>query len=427
MDSNSEYKSSLAPKLHLRRLRSFVQSRRKEGRPCRACAVRLSLPGELSQRNPYTPTPKEHVINPSILYQHRKRERKRERKMEVTHLQFLFMGSIFLVTTAVGLAPAVLKGTLSKRLKDHAVLTQRLLSCASCFGAGVFLFVCFMGLLPAADKKFHHFLEELGHTHEWETFAEFPWGFFVVICGFLVIFTIDKLVHAMEHAKQTAGGTSSHILLQKPSSETFSSRSQDLENTDSTDDCHNCHEMEGGHDVPSSVIFLVALGMHSVFEGIAVGLQTEKDKVLEFSVAVLVHETVMAFTFGMEVSKSQALSRWTKAFYVLIFTSTIPVGIAMGVGLQNAPSENREIVSAVLEAFATGIFIHVIFVEILAKEFPNHHHVHHHQQEKSVDDDSLVVPTSPSETCLMLEKIASICCGMMTLILLNVFMHGHHH
>ncbi|ROT76962.1 putative zinc transporter ZIP1-like, partial [Penaeus vannamei] len=177
---------------------------------------------------------------------------------------------------------------------------------------------------------------ELGHTHEWETFAEFPWGFFVVTCGFLVIFTIDKLVHAMEHAKQGSGGTNSHILLQKSSSTTFSSRCEDPEATDSSSDCQNCHELEGGHDVPSSVIFLVALGIHSVFEGIAVGLQTEKDKVLEFSVAVLVHETVMAFTFGMEVSKSQVLSRWSKAFYVLVFTSTIPVGIA-GVGLRTRP------------------------------------------------------------------------------------------
>lgn len=34
----------------------------------------------------------------------------------------------------------------------------------------------------------------------------------------------------------------------------------------------------------------------------AVGLQTQKEKVLEFSVAVLVHEVVMAFSFGMEVN-----------------------------------------------------------------------------------------------------------------------------
>lgn len=56
--------------------------------------------------------------------------------------------------------------------------------------------------------------------------------------------------------------------------------------------------------MPSSVMFLVALGTHSVFEGVAVGLQTKADKVLEFAVAVLVHEWVMAFTFGLEVDSS---------------------------------------------------------------------------------------------------------------------------
>lgn len=55
-----------------------------------------------------------------------------------------------------------------------------------------------------------------------------------------------------------------------------------------------------------------------------------------------------------QVSKSQVLSRCWQALYVVVFTSTIPLGIAAGVGLQNAPSDNREIVSAVLEAFATG-------------------------------------------------------------------------
>lgn len=78
--------------------------------------------------------------------------------MEVSTLQFLFMGIIFLLTTGVGLAPVLLGGVVSKKLVSRAVIRNRILSCASCFGAGVFIFVCFMGLLPAADRKFHHFL-----------------------------------------------------------------------------------------------------------------------------------------------------------------------------------------------------------------------------------------------------------------------------
>ncbi|XP_076044883.1 uncharacterized protein LOC143027481 [Oratosquilla oratoria] len=101
---------------------------------------------------------------------------------------------------------------------------------------------------------------------------------------------------------------------------------------------------------------------------------------------------------------------------------TLPMGIGAGLGLQNAPSEHREIVSAVFEALATGIFIHVIFIEVLAKEFPEHHHHDDDYTSKSSKQ-----PIEPSEVCLMLEKIASICLGLLTLILLNVFMHSHHH
>ncbi|XP_045110476.1 zinc transporter ZIP1-like isoform X1 [Portunus trituberculatus] len=349
--------------------------------------------------------------------------------MEVYSLQFLFMGIIFLLTTGVGLAPVLLRG-VSKKLVTRAVIRHRILSCASCFGAGVFIFVCFMGLLPAADRKFHHFLEELGHTDEsWEAFAEFPWGFFVVICGFLIIFTIDKLVHVIENQRR-GGDTSnaaSRTLLAKasidPATHITDSESNGVPPPNYVKENDAEHE-HGGHGVPTSIIFLLALGVHSLFEGMAVGLQTQKEKVLEFSVAVLVHELVMAFSFGMEVSNSNTLSRWGKGLYVIIFTSTIPLGIAAGVGLQSANSAYREIVSAVLEAFATGIFIHVIFIEVLAKEFPHHHH-HHRRHDNELETESTkTIPTS--EVCLLLEKVVCICCGIATLILLSVFMHAHH-
>lgn len=348
--------------------------------------------------------------------------------MEVYSLQYLFMGIIFLLTTGVGLAPVLLRG-VSKKLVTRAVIRHRILSCASCFGAGVFIFVCFMGLLPAADRKFHHFLEELGHTDEsWEAFAEFPWGFFVVICGFLIIFTIDKVVHVIENQRR-GGKTStaaSRTLLAKastdPAAHTPDSESNGVPPPNYVKENHSEYE-HGGHGVPTSIIFLLALGVHSLFEGMAVGLQTQKEKVLEFSVAVLVHELVMAFSFGMEVSNNHTLSRWGKGLYVVIFTSTIPLGIAAGVGLQSANSAYREIVSAVLEAFATGIFIHVIFIEVLAKEFPHHHHRHHHDNELETES-TKTKPTS--ELCLLLEKVVCICCGIATLILLSVFMHAHH-
>ena len=79
--------------------------------------------------------------------------------MEVTELQYILMCILFISTAIVGLAPVLLGKACSKRIKISPSERTRILSCASCIGAGVFLFVCFMGLLPAADSKFHKLLE----------------------------------------------------------------------------------------------------------------------------------------------------------------------------------------------------------------------------------------------------------------------------
>lgn len=359
--------------------------------------------------------------------------------MEVSHLQFLFMGTIFTINTAVGLAPVLLKGNLPERLVPKPHVKSRLLSCASCVGAGVFLFVCFIGLLPEADKKFHHFLEELGHTNEeWESFAEFPWAYFVVTLGFLVIFVTDKMVHALEHAHENHEDANGFALLPQLSENGVKKNGFNVNECNADDGmvsnshCHGydeCLYKEDGHGAPSSVIFLIALGIHSVFEGMAVGLQTQKEKIMELAVAVIVHEVVMALTFGLEVSKSNVLTKWKKISYIIIFAATIPIGVFVGYALHNAPSDHREIVSAVFEAFATGIFIHIIFIEVLAHEFPGHRHYHlHHHHDKKTGTPTICEPTETrSQTLVILEKVGCICFGLLTLILMSIFMHDHHH
>ncbi|XP_068218508.1 zinc transporter ZIP1-like [Palaemon carinicauda] len=344
--------------------------------------------------------------------------------MEVATAQLLAMGVIFTINLIVGLTPVLLKGNLPDVIVPKPQTRNRLLSAASCFGAGVFLFVCFMGLLPDADQKFHHFLEEIRRNdEEWTTFSEFPWAFFVVTIGFLSIFTLDKLIHALEHSRKHNHRGVSLIQGQLPPVESGKKES-DPEKLPLSQKClHHHGDEDEGHGVPSSVIFLVALAIHSVFEGMAVGLQTHTEKVMELGVAVFVHEVVMAFTFGMEVSRSNTLSRMYKVIYMVIFASTIPLGVAIGFGLQNSPSDHRDIISAVFEAFATGIFVHVIFIEVLSHEFSGHHHHGNHDAEEKESERR---SSGPSETYLILEKIAFICLGLLTLIMLSIFLHHHH-
>jgi len=371
-------------------------------------------------------------------------------------IKFVWMAIIFSATTILGLLPILLKNSLGRTLKKciTASTRDRIMSCAGCFTAGIFLYVCFMGLLPSADSKFHKILAGIDthHEHGWEMFAEFPWGFFLVTIGFLVIFSIDQLVHAAEADKKMKEGKKIRFIVEKlklsPSDSNLLSGSQED---------HSDHK---GHGVPSSLVFLIALGIHSLFEGAAIGLQTEKEKLLEFGVAVMIHEALMALSFGMEVSKSTRLSTGWKVVYVLLFTASIPVGIGIGAALmENSDSGARMGIAAVMEAFATGIFIHVIFVEILAKEF-GHGTDHNTEKEayepcatdeensdtsgsqdtkkvkdesgygpfetKNGDDEGLREEKTVSHVCLVVEKIISMAIGLALLIILGIFMHAAH-
>merc|ERR1712212_637886 len=62
---------------------------------------------------------------------------------------------------------------------------------------------------------------------------------------------------------------------------------------DNHDDEHRFH-----HSPLRSVMLLLALSFHSVFEGIAIGLQDNSGQFFSIVIAVIVHKTVMAFSLG---------------------------------------------------------------------------------------------------------------------------------
>ena len=52
------------------------------------------------------------------------------------------------------------------------------------------------------------------------------------------------------------------------------------------------------HSALRSVLLIIALTFHSLFEGLAIGLQTELGELMSIFIAVVVHKAVMAFSLG---------------------------------------------------------------------------------------------------------------------------------
>ncbi|GIY41392.1 zinc transporter ZIP3 [Caerostris darwini] len=115
-------------------------------------------------------------------------------------------------------------------------------------------------------------------------------------------------------------------------------------------------------------IFIFAYGLHSIFEGITLGLQTSTSKAVHFFIVIIVHEGLLALAIGINASKLRH-SFITHLKYALSFSAVIPVGIIIGIGIQHTPGTSGEATSAILQALTCGIFLHVIFGDFLPTEF----------------------------------------------------------
>ncbi len=117
-----------------------------------------------------------------------------------------------------------------------------------------------------------------------------------------------------------------------------------------------------------AAILLLALSIHSVFEGLAVGLEKTGSDVFTLFTAIIVHKSVLAFSLGMSVVQSN-MTLLETFLSVLGFASASPVGIAIGIIVSQEQSLFTLGLSTVLQGLATGTFLYITFFEILPIEF----------------------------------------------------------
>merc|ERR1712105_108184 len=91
------------------------------------------------------------------------------------------------------------------------------------------------------------------------------------------------------------------------------------------------------HSALRSLMLLIALSFHSVFEGMAIGLQDSSASLVSIFIAVIVHKAVMAFSLGLNIAGSDLSP---KSFLIsnIIFAISSPIGVGIGIGVSDLPS-----------------------------------------------------------------------------------------
>jgi zinc transporter 1/2/3 len=321
-----------------------------------------------------------------------------------------------LVTLILGLLPIKLaKWFKWNRTADGNLNTSDkstlILSLLLCFGGGALLCTTFLHMLPEMRETIIE-LQAEGRIAE----TNFSLPELIMCCGFFAMYLIEGLVHLYLHGHGSSKGISGaddvihrsfsvrKCSVNKESVESDREDSQKVPEDKSSlkvqDNYSNSviismmekneHVQETVTSGPKAVIHyhmpdfnnddplvtsvrgllvVLALSVHELFEGLAIGLQTSTSFVWYMLGAVSAHKLVIAFCVGIELVSSK-----TKLVLTLVYVSTFalvsPFGIGLGIALSEADGGggNSDVPNVILKGLATGTLLYVVFFDILQKQ-----------------------------------------------------------
>ncbi|XP_075063952.1 zinc transporter ZIP1 [Mixophyes fleayi] len=266
---------------------------------------------------------------------------------------------LLLLTLFFGLVPSRVKCFQATAGRETH---QMWLSFISCIAGGVFLAACLLDVVP-------DFLSDMKETLQKEQITtDFPLPEFVIGIGVLLVLIVERIVlecsHGMteETTPLLTGTAHSPAEPDHSPGHSHNNRVRDVEHSK-----HHFHVDFNAHSSFRCFILMMSLSLHSVFEGISIGLQNQQSEVLQIAIAILVHKSIIAVSLSLLLMQSNVQTRWF-VLSIVMFSLMSPLGIGIGIGVMQNEASGSSLVQCVLEGLAAGTFIYITFLEILPHE-----------------------------------------------------------
>ena len=246
--------------------------------------------------------------------------------MEIFGLKIVFAFSLLASAYTVGVMP----------LCFPVFKKEGLAALGNCFAAGVFMAVSQIHLLPESAEA----LEGVGAP-------ELNLAFLCCVLGYSLLLLVDNLFKTRRRLRPVQSFV--------------------------PDDSDKALEDEAPTPVPTDLsqragvsavsTLTVALAVHSLIEGMAIGVQTRYYTLLDLGLAVLFHKIPAIFSYGLKLKVLHTVD--ALALLLLVCTCS-PVGIAFGFFCSQL---HMAALTGILSALCAGTFLYITTQELIAKEF----------------------------------------------------------
>jgi zinc transporter 1/2/3 len=158
------------------------------------------------------------------------------------------------------------------------------------------------------------------------------------------------------------------------------------------DSCAKGHthseQLDSGHDHSHGGViahsnhvtaYLLEFGiaLHSVIIGVALGLA--RDEFISLFIALVFHQFFEGIGLSSVVAEAAFSKKWISYGLVAFYTISTPIGIAIGIGLNNSLNGNAQdyvVTQGVLDGLCAGILIYDAMVNILIPHFNGKNYRH---------------------------------------------------
>ncbi|XP_048735284.2 zinc transporter ZIP1-like [Ostrea edulis] len=271
---------------------------------------------------------------------------------------------MFFIIFLFGLVPFALLRVFEKKFSRENV--KKWIGILNCFNGGIFLGTAILHLLPEAREMLTNYIS-----------YDYPITEAITGCGCLITLTLEHLVmyysnghpvhdtcHGCEREREKEEGTAKKLNIEITEKETsidsISGKSGDSVKVE---------EPHLRFFAFRSFLLLLALSFHMVFEGLAVGLQTEEEDAWILLGVLSLHKVAVAFSVGVQLKENLRKFQYVilSLFALSIMT---PIGVVIGyiVAETGEDAHGQGIASGVLQSLSVGCFLYVTFMEILGNE-----------------------------------------------------------
>lgn len=115
------------------------------------------------------------------------------------------------------------------------------------------------------------------------------------------------------------------------------------------------------HSGRNSVVFVglsvIMLSIHSIFEGVALGIRTDVSLMMIVFIAIIAHKWAASYALAVQIKKSNLSSRVNWGLF-LFFAIMTPAGIFLG-NLINSGLESSDLIEPIFTSLAAGTFLYI--------------------------------------------------------------------